>query len=90
MKRYFKKVDINKVNKLIDVRIGNGKYIERSDTAHTELKQFPDDFYINFKNKEYYGNMCPVSNLRTCFFATAKTHKFKTIEEINVLNSSFV
>ena len=38
---------------MIDIGIGNGKYIEKSDMAHTELKQFPDVFYINFKNKEY-------------------------------------
>ena len=28
--------------------------------------------------------MCPVSNRPARFFATAKTHKFKSLEEINV------
>ena len=28
--------------------------------------------------------MCPVSNQPSCFFATAKTRKFNTIEEITV------
>lgn len=67
MKNYFKQVDINKVNKIIDVGIGSGKYIQKSDAAHADLKVFQDIIYGNFKNKEYYGNMCSVSNLRICF-----------------------
>ena len=31
-----------------------------------------------------YYEMCPVSNRPARFFVTAKTHKFKSLEEINV------
>ena len=38
----------------------------------------------HFKDKKYYDEMHPVSNQLAWFFVTAKTHKFKSLEEINV------
>ena len=75
---------VNKVNKMIDEGIAGGKYIETSDTTHTDLKRFQDFFYRHFKDKKCYDEMRIVSNQPAQFFATAKTHKFKSLEEINV------
>ena len=38
----------------------------------------------HFKDKKYYDETHPVSNQLAWFFVTAKTHKFKSLEEINV------
>ena len=40
--------------------------------------------YRNFRDTECYDDIYPVSNQPACFFATAKTHEFNSIEEINV------
>ena len=75
---------VNKVNKMIDEGIASGKYVETSDTTHTDLKRFQDFLYRHFKDKKCYDEMRPVSNQPVRSFATAKTHKFKSLEEINV------
>lgn len=74
---------IDNISKIIDEGIANGKCIETSDTTHVGLKCFQDFLDRNFKYKKYYDNMRPVSNQPAHFFATGKTYKFKTIEEIN-------
>ena len=48
------------------------------------LKRFQDFLYRHFKDKKCYDEMRPVSNQPARFFVTAKTHKFKSLEEINV------
>ena len=66
---------VNKVNKMIDEGIVRGKYAETSDTTHADLKHFQDFLYDEIR---------PVSNLPARFFVTTTTHKFKSLEEINV------
>ena len=68
----------------MDEAVDNGKYIETSDTTNADLKRFREFIYRNLKDKKYYDDMHPVSNIPACFFDTAKTHKFNAIEEINV------
>ena len=75
---------IDKISKIIDEGIANGKYIETSDITHADLKQFQDFFYSNFKDKTCHEDMHPVSNEPARFFATAKAYKLNTKEEINV------
>ena len=41
-------------------------------------------FYRNFEDKKCHDNMCPVSNQPSRCFATARRHKFTTIEKIYV------
>ena len=45
---------------------------------------FQDFLYRQFYKTKYYDGMRPVSNQPARFLATAKTHKFDTIEDINV------
>ena len=52
--------------------------------THADLKHFQDFFYRYFKDKNCYDEMHPVSNQPTRFFVTTKSHKFHSLEEINV------
>ena len=70
--------------KVISEGISNGKYVETVDSIHKDLKHFQDFLYRHFYKTKYYDSMRPVSNQTARFFATAKTHKFNTIEDINV------
>ena len=45
---------------------------------------FQDFLYRHFYRTKYYDGMRPVSNQPARFLAPAKTHKFDTIEDINV------
>ena len=60
---------------MIDEGIVRGKFPETNDTTHADLKHFQDFLYDEIR---------PVSNLPARFFVTTKTHKFKSLEEINV------
>ena len=40
--------------------------------------------YRHFCKTEYYDKMGPISKQPARFFATAKTHKFNKIEDINI------
>ena len=75
---------VNKVNKMIDEGIPSGEYVETADTTHTYLKRFQDFLYRHFKDKKCYDEMRPISKQTAWFFATAKTNRFKSLEEINV------
>ena len=54
-----------------------------SDNTHQDLKHFQNFLYSHFYMTEYYDKMRPISNQPARFFATAKTHKFIKIEDIN-------
>ena len=62
------------MNAMISEGIWNGK----------DLKHFQDFLYRHFYKTKCYDSMRPVSNQHARFFATAKTHKFDTNEDINV------
>ena len=75
---------IKKVNAMIDDGISQGKYVETVDNTHQDLKHFQNFLYRHFYKTEYYDKMRPISNQPARFFATAKTHKFNKIEDINI------
>ena len=77
---------VNKVNEMINEGISKGKYVETVDSTHKDLKHFQDFLYRHFYKTKYYDGMRPISNQPARFFATPKTHKFDTIENINVKN----
>ena len=64
--------------------ISQGKYVETVDNTHQDLKHFRNFLYNHFYKIEYYDKMRPISNQPARFFATAKTHKFNKIEDINI------
>ena len=63
-----------------------GKYTETIDTSLSDLKHFQDLLYRHLKKSEHYDQMHPVSNQPGRFFATAKTHKFTSLNYITVKN----
>ena len=77
---------IRKVNNIIEEGMQQGKYIETIDTTQSDLKHFQDFLYRHFKRSEHYDQMRPVSNQPGRFFATAKTHKFTSLNDITVEN----
>ena len=62
----------------------SGKYIETSDTIHTDLKDFHDFLYRYFNDKKCFDEIRLVSNQPVRFFVTAKIHKSKSLEKLNV------
>ena len=75
---------VNKVNARTSEGISTDKYVQTVTNTHKDLKHFQDFLYRHFYETKYYDGMRPVSNQPARFFATAKTHKFDTIEDINV------
>ena len=76
---------VREVNNIIE-GIQQGKYIETIDTTQGDLKHFQDFLYRHFKKSEHYDQMRPVSNQPGRLFATAKTHKFTSLNNITVEN----
>ena len=64
--------------------ITEGKYIETSDNTLCDLKRFQDFLYRHLYKYKDYEAMRPHSNQPGRFFATAKTHKIKSIEDISL------
>ena len=62
--------------------ITEGNYSETSDNTLYELKRFQDFLYRQLYKHKDYEAMRPRSNQPGRFFATAKTHKFKSIKNI--------
>ena len=69
---------------MIDAGISQGKYVETVNNTHQDLKYFQNFLYRHFYKTKHYDKMCPISNQPVRFFATAKTHKFNKIEDINI------
>ena len=74
----------NKVNNMINDGIAEGKYIEAVENTHKDLKRFQRFLYRNLYKHEQYENMRPKSNQPGSYFATAKTHKFDSINDITL------
>ena len=70
----------------LDTMIDDG--IMRGNTLK-ELSRFQDFLYRNFHNYERYKDMQPDSNQPVRLYGTAKTHKFKTLEDITVASLKY-
>ena len=69
---------------MINEGIAVGKYIETVDNTHKELERFQDFLYRNLYKHEQYKNMRLKSNKPGKFFATAKSHKFGSVNDITL------
>ena len=74
---------------MINKGIESVTYVQCEDTTINDLKLFQDILRQNFKRHEKYAKMRPVVNQPAKLFATAKTHKFNNIEDINVEELKF-
>ena len=80
----------HKLQQMIDEGIKNGIYTRTEDNTLNYLRKFQDFLWRNFKDKfARYEDMRPVSNQPGRIYATAKTHKFNSLDEINVGNLKF-
>ena len=70
----------------LDTMIDDG--IMRGNTLK-ELSRFQDFLYRKFHNYERYKDMQPDSNQPVRLYGTAKTHKFKTLEDITVASLKY-
>ena len=73
---------IQKLENMIEEGINKGTYERTDDTTLHDLKRLQDFLYRNFYNYENYNKMYPHSNQPAKLYGTAKTHKFKDINEI--------
>ena len=61
-----------------------GKYNETVDNTHKDLKCFQEFLYRNLYKYEQYKYMRPKSNQPVRSFATTKTHKFDSVNDITL------
>ena len=69
---------------MINEGIAEGKYIETVDSTHKDLKHFQDFLYCNLQKHEQYENIHPKSNQPGRLFATARTRKFDSVNDITL------
>ena len=67
------------------------EHMPQRQTQHNDLKKFQDFLRRNFKDiiKHYKDIKIPVSDQPVRLNAIAKTHKFKSLDEITVENLKF-
>ena len=79
-----------KLQQMIDEGIRIGIYIPTEDNTLNDLRKFQDFLRRNFKDKfARYEDMRSVSNQPGRIYLTAKTHKFNSLDNINVNNLKF-
>ena len=79
------KIDYDKkVEQMINEGIEQGKYEETEDNILKELESFQSFLYRHFKDTPYYKQKLPSSHQPARSFASAKTHKFDNLSDINV------
>ena len=74
---------------MIDEGIMKGTSVGTTDNTLKALSRFQNFPSRNFHNYEHYKDMQPESNQPARLYGTAKTHKFETLEDINVVNLKF-
>ena len=80
----------HKLQQMIDEGIKNGIYAPTEENTLNDLGKFLDFLRRNFKDKfARYEDMRPVSNQPGRIYATAKTHKFNSLDQINIDNLKF-
>ena len=64
-------------------------YEETTDNTLEDLKVFQEFLYRNIKDYENYDDMRPLSCQPAKLSGTAKTHKFKNLEDITLQNLKY-
>ena len=76
-----------KLQSIIDVGITNGIYAPTADSTLSDLKKFQDFLRRNFKDQfTHYKKMRPISNQPGMLYASAKTYKFNSLDDITTEN----
>lgn len=80
---------IEKLQKMIDEGIKDKIYEPTTDETLSDLQHFQSFLYRNFFKYEKYDDMWPTSNQPARIYATAKTHKFEQLSEVNAKDLKF-
>ena len=79
-----------KLQQMIYEGIRNGIYTPTEDNTLNDLRKFQDFLQRNFNDKfARYEDMRPVSNQPGRIYATDKTHRFNSLDDIHVNNLKF-
>ena len=77
----------NKLEAMLNDEISKGRYARTEDTTLRDFTLFQDFLRRNFKDKyDKYEEMRPASHEPGKLYATAKTHKFNSLDDITVDN----
>ena len=79
----------NKLESMVQEGIDNGIYIQSEDNTYSDLQHFQQFLYRNFKDHKCYKDMWPSSNQPARLYGTAKTHKFNSIDTVNIDDLKF-
>ena len=80
----------DKLEAMLNDRISKGIYAPTEDTTLRDLKLFQGFLHRNFKDKHHkYEEMRPASHEPGKLYATAKTHKSSSLDDITVDNLMF-
>ena len=80
----------DKLEAMLNDGISKGIYAHTEDTTLRDLKLFQDFLRRNFKDKyNKYEEMRPTSHEPGKLYATAKTHKFNSLDDTTVDNLKF-
>ena len=71
---------------MINEGMEQGKYEETEDNTLEELESFQSFLYRHLKDSPFYKQMLLTSHRPARFFASAKTHKFDNLSDINKTN----
>ena len=80
----------DKLEAMLNDGINKGIYAPTEDTIPRDLKSFQDFLRRNFKDKyDKYEEMRPALHEPGKLYATTKTHKFNSSDDITVDNLKF-
>ena len=74
----------NKVQKMVNNGISEGKYVHTEYTIIKDLSSFQSFLLHHFQDHPQHKDMRPSNNQPARLFATAKTHKFRNIKDANL------
>ena len=80
---------IEKLENMVKEGIDKGTYAVTEDSTIKDLKNFKQFLKRNFKGYDKLDDMLPTSNQPASTYSTAKTHKFSSVDSVNINDLKF-
>ena len=80
---------IEKLENMVKKGIDKGTYTLPEDNTIKDLKNFKQLLRQNFKGYDKLDNMLPTSNQPARIYASAKAHKFSSVDSANINDLTF-
>ena len=80
---------IEKLENMAKEGIDKGTYTVTEDSTIKDLKNFKQFLKRNFKGYDKLDDMLPTSNQPASTYSTAKTHKFSSVDSVNINDLKF-